>query len=193
MPKIKLGSVPYVYPVPIVLVGADVDGRANFAEVGDCAVAGIRPALVMVSLGEDHHTTRGVLEHRVFSINIPSTALLARADRCGIASGRDVDKSTWFEVEYGTTEAAPLIVECPVALECRVLHLVQVEHRCVFVAEVVECHVDEAFATHRDGRPIVADLETLDPILYALDNRYYRIGGPIGTGYGEGGAIPDDV
>jgi hypothetical protein len=26
----------------------------------------------------------------------------------------------------------------------------------------------------------------LDPIIYALDNRYYRIGKPIGVGYKEG-------
>lgn len=26
----------------------------------------------------------------------------------------------------------------------------------------------------------------LDPIIYGLDNRYYQIGNPIGTGYNEG-------
>ena len=186
MTKIKMGRIPYVYPVPIVLVGATVDGKANFAEVGDCAVAGVRPALVMVSLGEGHHTTRGILEHRTFSINVPNTKLLSSTDRCGIVSGRDVDKSRLFTVEYGGTGTAPLIAECPICLECRVLQQVQIEHRCVFVAEVVECFADEAFVTERDGTRRIAGLVELDPILYALDNRYYRVGSPIGTGYAEG-------
>jgi hypothetical protein len=29
-------------------------------------------------------------------------------------------------------------------------------------------------------------MDKLDPIIYALDNRYYRIGEIIGTGYQEG-------
>jgi hypothetical protein len=35
------------------------------------------------------------------------------------------------------------------------------------------------------GRKQVADLMALDPILYALDNRYYRVGAVIGVGYRE--------
>jgi len=34
--------------------------------------------------------------------------------------------------------------------------------------------------------PVVLIMSKLDPILYALDNRYYRVGSPIGTGYAEG-------
>lgn len=29
-----IGTVPYVYPVPIVLVGATVNGKPNFATAG---------------------------------------------------------------------------------------------------------------------------------------------------------------
>jgi hypothetical protein len=36
-----------------------------------------------------------------------------------------------------------------------------------------------------EPKPSLVDLQELDPILYALDNRYYRVGGVIGTGYEE--------
>ena len=42
------------------------------------------------------------------------------------------------------------------------------------------------FINEVDGRKQIADLIQLDPIIYALDNRYYQIGGPIGDGYKEG-------
>lgn len=180
-----IGPVPYVYPVPIVLVGALVDGRPNYATVGDCAIMGIKPALLAVSLGEAHHTTRGVLEHRTFSVNMPKTSDLALVDHFGQVSGRDVDKSQYVQSFFGNLETAPMIESCPVTMECRVLHEVIVEHRHVFIGAVAQTHVDEGYVT-RDGEPGIASLQELDPILYALDNRYYRVGPVIGEGYKEG-------
>ena len=46
--------------------------------------------------------------------------------------------------------------------------------------------MDEEFVSARDGRQAVADMTRLDPIIYTLDNRYYRVVEPIGTGYNEG-------
>jgi len=186
MSKVKLGAVPFVYPIPIVLVGSNVNGRDNFAEVGDCAVMGIDPALVAVSLSATHHTTSGIDECGAFSINLPSTQMLSQADCCGIASGKDVDKSRLFTVFEGEQTGVPMIQECPVGLECRVQEIVQIKHRRIFVAEVLECYVSEPFVETIDGKQRIADLSKLDPIIYALDNRYYRIGSAIGTGYHEG-------
>jgi flavin reductase (DIM6/NTAB) family NADH-FMN oxidoreductase RutF len=184
--KVKLGALPLVYPIPIVLAGANVQGRPNFATLGDCGIMGIKPALVYVSLHRDHYTTQGVLENRTFSVNIPTTKMLAVTDYCGLVSGREVDKGALFDIFYGELGSAPLIRECPVNLECCVVHEFAVQHRQVFVGEVVQAHVDEAFLVERDGRRAVADLTRLDPILYALDNRYYRVGEAIGLGYQEG-------
>jgi flavin reductase (DIM6/NTAB) family NADH-FMN oxidoreductase RutF len=180
--KRPLGPIPYVYPIPIVLVGASVDGRPNYATVGDCAIAGIRPALVVVSLGETHQTTRGILEHGTFSVNVPRTADLPLVDYFGQVSGRDVDKSELVHSVFGDLETAPMIESCPVSLECRVRDQCSVEHRRIFIASVVQAHVDERYVGE-DGK--IAPLGELDPILYALDNSYYRIGPPIGVGYAE--------
>ncbi len=186
MSKVKLGAVPFVYPIPIVLVGAIVDGKANFTEVGDCAVMGIDPALVTISLSATHHTTRGLDESQAFSINMPSTQLLSLTDYCGIVSGSEVDKSRLFKTFEGEHTGVPLIEDCPVGLECRVLEVAQIKHRRLFIAEVLECYVSESFVESSDGKPRIADLSKLDPIIYALDNRYYQIGNVIGGGYHEG-------
>lgn len=186
MSKIKLGVVPLVYPIPIVLVGTLVDGRANFTEVGDCAVMGINPALVAVSLSASHHTTKGIDESKAFSVNLPSTQMLSLTDYCGMVSGRDEDKSRLFTIFEGEHTRVPMIQDCPVGLECRVHEIVQIEHRRIFIAEVLECYVSEQFVDTVDGKQCIANLSKLDPIIYALDNRYYQIGSAIGTGYREG-------
>ena len=187
MSKIKLGSIPLIYPVPIVLIGAMIGDRANFTEVGDCAIMGIRPALAVVSLSADHYTTQGIEATSVFSINLPSSSLLSKVDYCGIVSGRDVDKSALFSIRAGEHTGAPMALECPVNLECRVRETVQVEHRRIYVAHVVECYVSQDFMdASSDSKKSLPSLTKLDPIIYALDNGYYRIGERMGTGYQEG-------
>ena len=181
--KKRLGPVPLLYPVPIVLVGAMVDGRANFATVGDCAIMGIQPALVAVSLSDGHFTTRGIRDLRMFSVNVPTTQQLGLVESMGAQSGRDVDKSTWVAWRLGDALSVPLIDDCPVNLECRVLQDGTVSHRHFFVAEVLEAHLSDDFGptvSLPDKRELVLpDLRTLDPILYALDDRYYHVGQPI--------------
>jgi flavin reductase (DIM6/NTAB) family NADH-FMN oxidoreductase RutF len=184
--KAKLGAFPLVYPIPIVLAGANVNGRPNYATLGDCGVMGINPPLVYVSLGQKHYTTKGIFENNTYSVNFPSTGMLAVTDYCGIVSGNEVDKSDLCETFYGELGTAPMIRECPVNLECRVIKEFSIQHRQIFVGEVVQAHVDEGFVTERDGRRVIADMTRLDPIIYALENQYYRIGEPIGAGYREG-------
>ena len=183
--KIPLGKIPYVYPIPIALLGALVNGKANYATVGDLGLMGINPALVCVSSHRDHYTNRGICEHGTFSLNFPDTSLLSVTDYCGVYSGRDIDKSALFDSFYGELQTAPMIRECPVSLECRVLQTVTIQHRQIFIGEVHCAYVDEAYLDEVDGKKQIADLTRLDPILYALDNRYYSIGQPIGVGYKE--------
>ncbi len=185
MSKQAIGAVPYLYPVPIVLVGATVEGRPNYATVGDCAIMGIRPAVVAISLGATAFTMKGIAETGVFSINVPTTEMLPLVDTFGTVSGKDVDKSALVESAPGTVPGVPLLVACPVNLECRVVEECVVEHRRILVAKVVETHVDERFVSETAGGVRVAPVPELDPILYALDNTYYAIGKPIGTGYAE--------
>jgi flavin reductase (DIM6/NTAB) family NADH-FMN oxidoreductase RutF len=185
MSKRRIGAVPYLYPVPIVLVGSTVEGRANYATIGDCAIMGIRPPLVAVSLGESHFTTRGILDVGGFSINVPTTELLSLVDYFGSVSGKDVDKSALVESTPGTLPNVPLLADCPVNLECQVVEECKVERRHIFVARVVETHIDQRYVSEADGQTRIAPLKELAPILYALDNTYYSIGAPIGTGYAE--------
>ena len=184
MNKRAIGTVPLIYPVPIVLVGAMVEGRGNFSTIGDAAIMGIRPALVCISMNRTHFTTGGIQSSNAFSINVPTTSQVSVVDYCGIVSGKTVNKAELFTLFYGDG-GAPMIEECPVNLDCTVEKEIQIEHRCIFIGRVVQTYVDEQFVDERDERT-VAEMQVLDPIMYALDNRYYRVGGVIGTGYDEG-------
>jgi flavin reductase (DIM6/NTAB) family NADH-FMN oxidoreductase RutF len=183
--KTKIGPIPYLYPIPVVLVGADVNGTPNFELIGQTGIMGIKPPIVYISSGVDHYTNRGILDNGVFSINLPHTTMLAETDYCGVYSGHSVDKSRLFNLFYGELEKAPMIIECRVNLECKVIQNFNIEHRQIFIAKVVETFVDESLAIPKGDRYELSDLCLLDPIIYALDNCYYKIGQPIGKGYQE--------
>ena len=119
---------------------------------------GINPPLVYISSGQTHYTNRGILENGTYSINFPSTNLLAVTDYCGIVSGSEVDKSALFKTFYGEQGTAPMIRECPVNLECRVVKEFTIQHRQIFVGEVVQAHVDEKFVVEKEGRQAIADM-----------------------------------
>lgn len=184
MPKKAIGAVSLLYPIPIVLVGSLVGERPNYTTIGDVAIMGIRPPLVCISMNCTHYTTEGIHASGAFSINLPTAAQLPVVDYCGIVSGKTVDKGDLFTNFYGDG-GAPMIEECPVNLDCLVEEEVRIEHRCIFIARVVQTYVDEQYVDASDDQTVAA-LPALDPVMYALDNHYYRLGAMIGTGYNEG-------
>jgi flavin reductase (DIM6/NTAB) family NADH-FMN oxidoreductase RutF len=178
--------MPVVYPIPVVLCGANVKGKPNYATLGACGVMGLEPPLIYVSLMETHYTAEGIAENQTFSVNFPSTPMMAITDYCGIVSGRDADKSALFDTFYGELGTAPMIRECPVNLECRVEQHFRLHGRAVFIGRVVEVHANQECVVERRGRKALADLPQLDPIIYARDNHYYKSGPAIGIAYSEG-------
>ena len=191
--KKKCGSLPYIYPVPIVLAGANIHGYPSFTTIGDVGLMGINPPLVYISSHTRHYLNEGILETGCYSINFPTTEMLSLVDYCGQVSGREVDKGALFKVFYGDLEVAPLIEECPVNLECEVIKEFSIQHRQIFVGQVAQAHVDDSLVSEEGGRQSIADLVQLDPILYALDNCYYQIGKEIGVGYQEASKFEDSL
>ena len=177
--KKEVKPIPFLYPIPIVLLGVKTEQRVNFTTIGDVAVMGLNPPLIVVSLHENHFSTKWVRTIKQFSINLPVQEMLSRVDFCGMVSGKDEDKSNIFQ--WNTTPLypnVPLIEESPANLICTVLQEVQVEKRCIFICNIVQTWLEEDL--------IDKSLNQWSPIAYGLDNRYYTMGEVIGTGYKEG-------
>lgn len=115
--KKNLGSVLGLYPTPLVIVGAMVEGKPNWVLVGHLGILG--QDRIMVSLAKPHDTNKGMKEMEVLSINIASESLLEKADYVGCVSGMKTDKSMVFEYESGE-EGAPVIKESPLVMEWKI-------------------------------------------------------------------------
>lgn len=183
MNKIKLGSKPMIYPMPVTLVGADVAGKPNFMTIAFIGVVNMNPAMVAMGANPSHFTTRGIVENRTFSINLPSKKMLEVTDYVGLFSGKTHDKSQLFTIFRGETKTAPMIEECPVNLECRLVEKLSLGGTDdLFIGEIVQTYCEEEFMTN--GKP---DVEKMGSFVFTMDdNRYFSLGKPIGKAWSDG-------
>ena len=182
MEKVDLGPQTLLYPMPALLVGAMVGGIPNFMTVAWCGIAASKPPAISVGLLKERHTLKGIEEQGTFSINVPSGSLAKKVDYCGIYSGKKKDKSKLFQVFYGVLKTAPLIQECPVNLECKVIHSLDLESHTLLIGEIIETYVSQDCIT--DGKP---DPGKIDPLIYTTGvTQYQRLGDIIGRAFHMG-------
>jgi flavin reductase (DIM6/NTAB) family NADH-FMN oxidoreductase RutF len=122
------------------------------------------------------------METKTFSVNLPSLDLLIKTDYCGIVSGEKTDKSDIFSVFYGSLKTAPIIVECPVSLECKLVQAVSLPTNTLFIGEIVNAYADGRVI--KDGKP---DFSKIDPFFLTMtDNRYWSLGEHVGDAWSAG-------
>ena len=176
MNRISAGTNVFIYPMPVVLLGTNVKGRANFMAVGFVSRVNAAPPMLAVGIFNKHYTNEGMQENGTFSVCFPDAGLIEKADYCGIVSGRTVDKSKLFTVFYGETVTAPMIEECPLNLECRLVQTVELPTNNLYIGEIVASFADERCMT--EGK---LDIKKLNPLLLTMpDNRYWTVGQFVG-------------
>jgi len=181
MEKIEIQKNFFI-PMPVVLVGTQVTGRANFMAVGWCARVNGNPPMIACGINSNHATPGGIAATGTFSINIPSSLLMEKTDYCGLVSGKTVDKSGVFDVFYGTLKTAPMIRECPVTLECRLVQAVELPTHTLFIGEIAGAYADSRVI--KDGKP---DFPAIDPLFLTMpDNHYWALGNYAGNAWSAG-------
>lgn len=181
--KIRMGSKGYLYPNPIVLVGTKVNGKANYLNVSYCGIVNRIPAMISISLNRSHYSCDGIKQNKTFSINIPSLEMLEITDYCGIASGKDVDKSKFFNTFYGELKDAPMIQECPINMECKVVQELDLGGtNIIIIGEVIETYSEEKYLINN-----IPNLKKINPILLSIDEfNYYSVGEKVGKAWDAG-------
>ena len=182
MEKIKIEPGTFLYPMPTTLVGANVGGKPNYSAIAYIGIVNQDPPAVSIASNMSHYTNIGIRENRTFSVNIPSTGMVEITDYCGTKSGKNVDKSGLFDTFYGELETAPMIRECPLCFECKVIQTVVITTMEAFIGEIVAVYTEEKYLT--DGLP---DITKIDPIIFAMhENNYYRLGEFLEKAYSVG-------
>lgn len=184
-----LGGTNLLYPSLTTIIGAVVDGAPNWMTIAHVGIMNHgdknTPHYISIAAHPSHHTNKGIRENGEFSVNIPGRALLEKTDYVGIISGKTRDKSTMFDTFQGTLTDAPMIADCPMAMECRVSQTVAVGKHEVFIGEIVGSFVAEDCL--EGSKP---DLKKIDPILFDFTRiRYWSLGEHVGDPWRAGKAL----
>lgn len=182
MEKVKIDNNGFVYPMPMTVIGAMVEGKPNYLAAAWICRVNFNPPWIGVALGKRHHTNKGIRGHKEFSVNIPGSDLIKAVDYVGLVSGDKTDKSKIFESFKGQLQNAPMIRHCPLTMECKVVNTVDLPADEFFIGEIVGVYTEERYLT--DGKP---DLRKIDPFTLTMpDNRYWSVGEVIGKAWAIG-------
>lgn len=172
MEKENIGSLVALYPKPLTVVGAEVNGKVNWLVVGHTGIIGHNR--IILSMSDKHYTNKGIHQTGRLSINLVSREMLPKADYAGSVSGADTDKSTLFAYHIGEN-GAPMIDESPLSMECKVVDKFKTDGFDNFICEVAATYVAKDML-NENGRP---DYTRLKPVLFEFPTYSYLATGEV--------------
>jgi len=182
MDKVKIGDNIFPYPMPVTIIGTMSDGKIDFSTVSWVNRVNSSPPIWSISISKSHRTYIGIRENRSFSINFPSVDMIEKTDYCGLVSGEITDKSNIFQVFFGELDTAPMIKECPLSLECKLMDIMELRTNILILGRVVAGYSEARYIT--DGKP---DIKKINPIILTMpDNNYWSIGEHMGNAWEVG-------
>lgn len=184
--KKSIGAKTILYPTPSVVVGTyDKEGKANVMTAAWAGICCSDPPCIGISLRKATYTYGSIVERKAFTVNIASEAYVKETDYFGIASGEKADKFAAAGLTPVRSEAvdAPYVLELPFALQCRLIHTIEIGLHTQFIGEIVDIIADESVLNDRG----VPDPEKVRPLVFFPNIRqYYSIGTPLGKAFSIG-------
>lgn len=168
-----------IYPLPAVMVSlGETPEEYNIITIAWTGTLCSDPPLCYISVRPERHSHAILTRTREFVINLTTRSLARATDWCGVRSGRQYKKFEEMRLTPGpaTKVKAPIIVEAPINIECRVLEIRTLGTHDLFMAEVVNVKADEQYIDPRTG---AFDLAKAEPLAFA-HGHYFTLGRKIG-------------
>ncbi|PKM51536.1 MAG: flavin reductase family protein [Firmicutes bacterium HGW-Firmicutes-7] len=179
MSKIQWKPGNMLYPLPAVLISCgDSDENYNMITISWAGTICTNPPMTSISVKPNRHSYELIKKTKEFVINLTTESMVWAVDYCGVKSGRDVNKFaiTKLSTSKASVVNAPLILESPVNIECKVIEIKPLGSHDLFIAEVVAVHVDDTYIDQNDK----FHLNQSKPICYS-HGHYFGLGDPLGS------------
>ena len=168
-----------IYPLPAILVSCgDTVENYNLITVSWVGTLCTNPPMCYISVRPERHSYDLIRESGEFVLNLTNEDMARATDWCGVRSGRDYNK---FD-EMGLTAApgsmvkAPIVVESPLSIECKVKEIKALGSHDMFIADVVNVQADSRFID-----PVTDTFDMAKAKLIAYSHgHYYALGHEIG-------------
>lgn len=170
--KKNIGNVLALYPKPMTVVGAEVEGKVYWLVVGHTGIIG--HDRVLVSMSKSHYTNQGIRKSKKLSINLVSREMLPQADYVGSVSGASVNKSGVFKYHWGEN-GTPVIDASPLTMECNVEDIFETEGFDNFICSIANTYAAPE-VLDSEGK---LDYTQLKPVLFEFPTYSYIATGEI--------------
>ncbi len=170
--KQNIGNLLALYPKPMTVVGAEVEGKVNWLVVGHTGIIG--HDRILLSMSKSHYTNQGIRKSKKLSVSLVSREMLPKADYVGSVSGASVDKSEVFEYHIGEN-GTPVIDISPLTMECNVVDIYETEGFDNFICSVVNTYVSPDVLGD-NGKP---DYTRMKPVLFDFPTYSYLATGEV--------------
>lgn len=168
-----------IYPLPAVMVSCgEMESEYNILTVAWVGTICSDPAMCYISIRPERHSYPIIKRTGEFVINLTTEALAKATDWCGVKSGKDCNKFAEMGLTAGKASVvkAPIIVESPVNIECKVKQIIPLGSHDMFIAEVVNVQADEQYINPETG---AFELDKARLMAY-VHGHYYKLGDQIG-------------
>ena len=170
----NIGSVMGLYPTPVTVCGAVVNGRVNWLTIAHVGV--VDHQRLLISVDKNHElSNQGIKENQTVSVNVINQELLEAADYCGIAKVSKTDKSNVFKYYFDQVEGAPIIDNAPLVMACKVIQVLEVGSFNNYILAPEHTYVQDEYLNDK-GK---IDYEKMSPVLFEFQNSQYLSTGKV--------------
>ncbi len=183
--KTTFGPKKIMFPCPTTLVVTGSFEKANIVTIAWVSLLSSSPPTLGISVGQNGFSGNEIKKNGNFSVNIASANIMTESDFCGINSGKDIDKfkATGLTKLPSKIIMSPIIKECPLNLECKLVDANIVGITNHFIGEIVETHIDTDKLRNVNIYNSF-DIEAINPLIYIGGAREYRVlGRKVGDTY----------
>ena len=146
MAKVSWKGAALLAPVPPVMVTCGSGDKANIITVAWTGIINTHPPRLSISVRPSRHSYALIKESGEFAVNLTPANLAREADLCGTFTGAKINKfeRAGLHPEEAQMVGCPIIAECPLALECRVIDVIPQGTHDLFIADIVAVDVEES-------------------------------------------------
>lgn len=174
---LKPGAMIYPLPVALISCGQNMDEYNIFTT---CLMGTLssEPPTCYISIKPKRYSHQIIKKSMEFVINLTTVELSNQADYSGIFSGSERNKfdDLSLSYEFGKIVNAPIIIESPINIECRVKTIMNLGSHDMFIADIVNVKIKEELIDKNTER---VSLEKVDLLTFSYGS-YHAIGPIIG-------------
>lgn len=146
MEKLEAKKKSALQPTPDVLVSSrGLNGEENALAVAYCGNCSFDPPMVMVGIVPSRYSHHMIKESGCFVVNLVPESYKEIYQYLGSKSRRDIDKLKEKNIQTidGKIVKAPILVDCPVNIECTIVDSIMTGSHEMFIGKIEYVHADK--------------------------------------------------